>query len=134
MSALPPKADIHQRDWNVRFVPKAEVAAIKSVELIVQPDAHDVVGEMGADQDRAQKRIVERVIRGAKVHVKIFDFPSDMSVRHSALYSAADRPACLCNGSLKTLARRKGHRQYSTIRDTDGPCAWGDISSARSIK
>jgi hypothetical protein len=30
------------------------------VELIVQPDAHDVVGEMAADQDRAQKRIAER--------------------------------------------------------------------------
>jgi hypothetical protein len=23
MSALPPKADIAERDWNVRFVPKA---------------------------------------------------------------------------------------------------------------
>jgi hypothetical protein len=25
MSALPPKADIVESDWNVRFVPKAEV-------------------------------------------------------------------------------------------------------------
>jgi hypothetical protein len=24
MSALPPKADIAERDWNVRFVPKAD--------------------------------------------------------------------------------------------------------------
>ena len=31
MSALPPKADIRQRDWNVHFVPKADipVCAIK---------------------------------------------------------------------------------------------------------
>jgi hypothetical protein len=39
MSALPPKADIANRDRDVRFVPKAEVAVIRSVELIVQPDA-----------------------------------------------------------------------------------------------
>ena len=25
MSALPPKADIAERDWNVRFVPKADI-------------------------------------------------------------------------------------------------------------
>src|SRR5690349_4130085 len=25
MSAIPPKADIGQRDWNVRFVPKADI-------------------------------------------------------------------------------------------------------------
>jgi hypothetical protein len=25
MSALPPKADIRRRDWNVRFVPKADI-------------------------------------------------------------------------------------------------------------
>jgi hypothetical protein len=24
MSALPPKADIHERNWNVRFVPDSE--------------------------------------------------------------------------------------------------------------
>jgi hypothetical protein len=47
MSALPPKADIGTQPRNVRFVPKAEVAVVSSVELIVQPDAHDVVGEMG---------------------------------------------------------------------------------------
>jgi hypothetical protein len=47
MSALPPKADIAERDWDVRFVPKAEVAVIRSVDLIVQPGAKDAVGEMG---------------------------------------------------------------------------------------
>jgi hypothetical protein len=57
MSALPPKADIGTQSWNVRFVPKADIdaweaagafakAVIRSVELIVQPDAHDVVGEL----------------------------------------------------------------------------------------
>jgi hypothetical protein len=25
MSALPPKADIAERDWDVRFVPKADI-------------------------------------------------------------------------------------------------------------
>jgi hypothetical protein len=27
MSALPPKADIHRREWHVRFVPKADIEA-----------------------------------------------------------------------------------------------------------
>jgi hypothetical protein len=49
MSALPPKADIGRRALDVRFVPIAEVAVTRSVELIVQPDAHDVVHEMGVD-------------------------------------------------------------------------------------
>jgi hypothetical protein len=26
MSALPPKADIAERNWDVRFVPKADIA------------------------------------------------------------------------------------------------------------
>ena len=32
MSALPPKADIRQHGLDVRFLPKAEVAAIRSVD------------------------------------------------------------------------------------------------------
>jgi hypothetical protein len=28
MSALPPKADIAERNWDVRFVPKADIAAL----------------------------------------------------------------------------------------------------------
>jgi hypothetical protein len=44
MSALPPKADIGSTFQDVRFVPKADIAVVKSVELIVQTDAHDVVG------------------------------------------------------------------------------------------
>jgi hypothetical protein len=44
-------------------VPKADIVpVIRSVELIVQPDAHDIVGEMAADQDCTQKRIVERAV------------------------------------------------------------------------
>jgi hypothetical protein len=27
MSALPPKADIAESDWHVRFVPKADIAS-----------------------------------------------------------------------------------------------------------
>ena len=65
MSALPPKADIAGRQLDVRFVPKTDIAfgsrgarsqcgeaarafaqaAIRSVELIVQPGAKDAVGE-----------------------------------------------------------------------------------------
>ena len=30
MSALPPKADIHRSDWNVRFVRKADIPLILS--------------------------------------------------------------------------------------------------------
>jgi hypothetical protein len=46
MSAIPPKADIRMQQSDVRFVPEAEVAAIRSMELIVQPDAKDVIDEM----------------------------------------------------------------------------------------
>jgi len=42
----PPKADIAEHGRHVRFVPEAEVAAIRSVELIVQPDAKDAIDEM----------------------------------------------------------------------------------------
>jgi hypothetical protein len=56
MSAIPPKADIRQRDLDVRFVPKAEVAVIRSVELIVHPGAKDPVGEMGVRGDLAPTR------------------------------------------------------------------------------
>jgi hypothetical protein len=52
-----PKADIAGRQLDVRFVPKAEVAVIRSVELIVQPDAHDVVGEMSVLLDATAKDV-----------------------------------------------------------------------------
>jgi hypothetical protein len=39
-----PKADIAERGWEVCFVPEAEVAVIRSVELVIQPDVQDVVG------------------------------------------------------------------------------------------
>jgi hypothetical protein len=55
MSALPPKANIIEREWHVRFVPKVEVAVIRSVKLIVQPDAHDVVGYPAVDRARARR-------------------------------------------------------------------------------
>jgi hypothetical protein len=51
MSALPPKADIDGRIFDVRFVPEADIpkagrpfaeAVIRSVELIVQPDGNKV--------------------------------------------------------------------------------------------
>jgi hypothetical protein len=33
MSALPPKADIGERNWDVRFVPKADVALLRSIKV-----------------------------------------------------------------------------------------------------
>ena len=65
MSALPAKADIERRSHDVRYVPKADIASlatfspkpvIRSVELIVQPDAHDVVGEVRVGGDGPTKR------------------------------------------------------------------------------
>jgi hypothetical protein len=64
MSALPPRADIAGRQLDVRFVPKADItkpagpfaeAVIRSVELIVQPDAQDVVGDLAADISYARE-------------------------------------------------------------------------------
>jgi len=34
MSALPPEADIHQRDWHVRFVPIDEIATTHSIRSV----------------------------------------------------------------------------------------------------
>jgi len=62
MSALPPKADIGWAYWDVRFVPKAEVAVIRSLELIVQSGAKDAVGEMGVSGSvpRSERKLVRR--------------------------------------------------------------------------
>ena len=37
MSALPPKADIGTQSWNLRFVPKATLAALRLSEKIPSP-------------------------------------------------------------------------------------------------
>jgi hypothetical protein len=31
MSAIPPKADVAEYDWDVRFVPKADIAVVGSL-------------------------------------------------------------------------------------------------------
>jgi hypothetical protein len=36
MSALPPKADIRHREWNVRFGPKADIGSFD--QLVGAPD------------------------------------------------------------------------------------------------
>jgi hypothetical protein len=38
MSALPPKADIAERDWDVRFVPKAD-SCTATILLLFDPSA-----------------------------------------------------------------------------------------------
>jgi hypothetical protein len=52
MSALPPKADIGGDGCDVRFVPKAEVTVIRSVELMVQPYAGDVGFQVKVRKDQ----------------------------------------------------------------------------------
>src|SRR5215469_5828609 len=94
MSALPPKPDFRRRECEVRFVPKAEVVAIRSVELIVQPGTKDAVGEMGVRGNwpcgrsrgfpattKTGKATRTCGIERAKVHVKALDFPSPVA-RH----------------------------------------------------
>jgi len=39
MSALPPKADIAERDWHVRFVPKAAVSKCGNAAIIRFPSS-----------------------------------------------------------------------------------------------
>ena len=54
MSALPPKADIAERDWHVRFVPKADIAA--------QPTDRELIHEAfnAAAKRAARRRYVAR--------------------------------------------------------------------------
>jgi hypothetical protein len=35
MSALPPIADIHQRGWNVRFAPIADIIGLRVTDLLI---------------------------------------------------------------------------------------------------
>ena len=83
MSALPPKADIDDCAFHVRFVPKADIhpsGEPRSVELIVQPGAKDAVGEMGVSEGLSSGRGATnaaggvRIVEVAKVHVKGFYF------------------------------------------------------------
>jgi hypothetical protein len=54
MSALPPKADIVERDWNVRFVPQADIlrcgrdrrySIISSARAVIRPRSHPFLGK-----------------------------------------------------------------------------------------
>jgi hypothetical protein len=97
MSAIPPKADMDERRLDVRFVPKAGIRDIVtpeeknpwnlpgvslsesnsnlSVELIVEPSAHDVVGELnvrGRTSGRTQRC---RDVECPQVEIEIFQFP-----------------------------------------------------------
>ena len=49
MSALPPKADIGTRLWNVRFVPKADILRRSKIVLFVASHSNRRVGaQLGA--------------------------------------------------------------------------------------
>jgi hypothetical protein len=72
MSGLLPKADVNEHRPHVPFVSEAEVAVIRSVELIVQPGAHDVVGELnvrGRPSGRTQRC---RDVECPQVEIEIF--------------------------------------------------------------
>jgi hypothetical protein len=46
MSALPPKADIAESDWHVRFVPKADIcSAARIVIRLPRPRGREVLLE-----------------------------------------------------------------------------------------
>src|SRR5262249_45522277 len=85
MSALPPIADIRRYDWNVRFVPKADIRvdcsirkeeppgrcprvrcsnAVRRVSGIAQPDAHDV--EVGTATPVKQETSIALSVRCQK--------------------------------------------------------------------
>jgi hypothetical protein len=113
MSALPPKADIPRRDLNVRFVPKADidrplgkaastfaVAVIRSVELIVQPDAKDSVGEMGCDP--GQKRTLKRLKPMSALPPKADIAERDRNVR---FVPKAEVSRCT-NGTIQLVRRQ----------------------------
>ena len=48
MSALPPKAGIAERDWNVRFGPEAEVAVIRAMPVPSLPAREEFAVDIGA--------------------------------------------------------------------------------------
>src|SRR5215472_9868985 len=55
MSALPPKADITERDWNVRFVPKADIGSgrvrlVKPTRWHERDVQHHQSGEVSASR------------------------------------------------------------------------------------
>src|SRR5262245_35318615 len=82
--------------------------AEQSVELIVQPDAHDVVGEMATEKpwekdSVTRNRVGQRVISRTKVHVEIFDLPSHVGIRHRAFDPTANRPASLRSRRVKRV-------------------------------
>ena len=47
MSALPPKADIAGRQLNVRFVPKADIAELRSRPVLIRATGGDRHHEAG---------------------------------------------------------------------------------------
>src|SRR5262245_39136295 len=95
MSALPPTADMCGALAHVCYGPKADIAEIRLVELIVQTDAHEVVGQMCADLNETEGFIAKAVMEGAEVHVEVFDFPGHSGVGHIALYPCTRRPTDL---------------------------------------
>jgi hypothetical protein len=69
MSALPPKADIGTQSWNVRFVPKADIAEqTQSLTLPLSPEP-TVMGQCRRSENgsavysRAQAKTKTPVVR-----------------------------------------------------------------------
>jgi hypothetical protein len=61
MSALPPKADIRCRDRHVRFVPKAEVAVIRSVERSDVQLQHDCCSAAKINEEKPTFNFAMRI-------------------------------------------------------------------------
>src|SRR5580704_4633762 len=73
---------------------------VPSVQVVVQADAHDIVGDMGAQWNR-RNVVGER----AEVHEEIFELGGPVAAHH-ALDAAADRVAGL--GGVEVGGRRGG--------------------------
>src|SRR5215469_9594077 len=70
MSALPPKADIIERDWHVRFVPKADIAGSVDHLICGQHHAHrhfksERLRCLEADDEFILSRKLDRQIAGS---------------------------------------------------------------------
>jgi hypothetical protein len=69
-------------------VPKAEIAATRSVELIVQPDAKDIVGKARVRNCLPPRHGIKlkdavRIVERAEVHIKVLWFQRPISEQRS---------------------------------------------------
>jgi hypothetical protein len=72
MSALPPKADIAERNWDVRFVPKADVSKRSKAEAIRSPRRRARAGRNG-EAERPRGPELDEEIEFRRLHHREVD-------------------------------------------------------------